>query len=125
MSSLTRITSDFLRQMKLPHPGEGDKKARGNVLVIAGGAEVPGSALLAGIGALRAGAGRLQIAREVGRERMGLADFQYGKIWTPQGRLTNFGSAARFKSAHSEQIDFLKLKSHQPLQESICSSALI
>ena len=62
MSSLTRITSDFLRQMKLPHPGEGDKKARGNVLVIAGGAEVPGSALLAGIGALRAGAGRLQIA---------------------------------------------------------------
>ena len=62
MSSPTRITSDFLRQMKLPHPGEGDKKARGNVLVIAGGAEVPGSALLAGIGALRAGAGRLQIA---------------------------------------------------------------
>src|SRR4051794_748840 len=62
MSSLTTITSDFLRQMKLPHPGEGDKKARGSVLVIAGGAEVPGSALLAGIGALRAGAGRLQIA---------------------------------------------------------------
>ena len=62
MSSLTTITSDFLRQMQLPHPGEGDKKARGNVLVIAGGAEVPGSAFLAGIGALRAGAGRLQIA---------------------------------------------------------------
>ena len=48
--------------MKLPHPGEGDKKARGNVLVIAGGADVPGGALLAGTGALRAGAGRLQIA---------------------------------------------------------------
>jgi hydroxyethylthiazole kinase-like uncharacterized protein yjeF len=31
-------------------------------LVVAGGTEVPGSALLAGIGALRAGAGRLQIA---------------------------------------------------------------
>ena len=32
------------------------------MLVVAGGTEVPGSALLAGIGALRAGAGRLQIA---------------------------------------------------------------
>jgi ADP-dependent NAD(P)H-hydrate dehydratase len=62
MSSLTTITPDFLRQMKLPHPGEGDKKARGNVLVIAGGTEVPGGALLAGTGALRAGAGRLQLA---------------------------------------------------------------
>ena len=62
MSSLTTITPDSLRQMKLPHPGEGDKKARGNVLVVAGGADVPGGALLAGTGALRAGAGRLQIA---------------------------------------------------------------
>jgi ADP-dependent NAD(P)H-hydrate dehydratase len=62
MSALTEITPDFLRQMKLPRPEEGDKKARGSVLVIAGGTEVPGAALLAGIGALRAGAGRLQIA---------------------------------------------------------------
>ena len=62
MSSLTTITPDFLRQMKLPHPEEGDKKARGDVFVIAGGADVPGAALLAGTGALRAGAGRVQIA---------------------------------------------------------------
>jgi len=46
----------------LPVPEEGDKKARGTVLVIGGSAQVPGGALLAGLGALRAGAGRLQIA---------------------------------------------------------------
>jgi hydroxyethylthiazole kinase-like uncharacterized protein yjeF len=48
--------------MPLPDPQEGDKKARGNVLVLAGGRDVPGAALLAGVAALRAGAGRLQIA---------------------------------------------------------------
>ena len=48
--------------MPLPDPKEGDKKARGNVLVVAGSTQVPGAALLAGVAALRAGAGRLQIA---------------------------------------------------------------
>lgn len=56
------ITSDFLKRMKLPEPGQGGKETRGNVLVVAGGREVPGAALLGGIAALRAGAGRLQIA---------------------------------------------------------------
>ena len=56
------LTADILRQMPLPDPKEGDKRARGNVLVVAGGREVPGAALLAGVGALRAGAGRLQMA---------------------------------------------------------------
>ena len=41
---------------------EGDKNQRGRVLVIAGSLEVPGAALLAGLGALRAGAGVLQVA---------------------------------------------------------------
>jgi ADP-dependent NAD(P)H-hydrate dehydratase len=60
--SLSEVTPERLRQMPLPDPEEGDKKARGNVLVIAGGMQVPGGALLAGTAALRAGAGRLQIA---------------------------------------------------------------
>lgn len=62
MSPTDRITADFLREMPLPDPGEGDKRMRGNVLVIAGSEQVPGAALLAGTAALRAGAGRLQIA---------------------------------------------------------------
>ena len=61
--SLARVTPEFLRAHPLPrHDQEGDKQARGRVLVIAGSVEVPGAALLAGLGALRAGAGILQIA---------------------------------------------------------------
>jgi ADP-dependent NAD(P)H-hydrate dehydratase len=60
---LKRVTSDFLFDNPLPnHKGDGDKQARGRVLVIAGSVEVPGAALLASLGALRAGAGILQIA---------------------------------------------------------------
>jgi ADP-dependent NAD(P)H-hydrate dehydratase len=61
--SVTEITREFLRAHPLPEPEkEGDKQARGRVLVVAGSVEVPGAALLAGLGSLRAGAGILQIA---------------------------------------------------------------
>lgn len=57
------VTPLWLRTHPLPrHEQGGDKHARGRVLVIAGSAEMPGAALLAGLGALRAGAGVLQIA---------------------------------------------------------------
>ncbi|HYH37925.1 MAG TPA: NAD(P)H-hydrate dehydratase [Azospirillum sp.] len=60
---MSRITPHLLRTLPLPHPGaEGDKEDRGRVLVIGGSVEVPGGALLAGTAALRAGAGKLQIA---------------------------------------------------------------
>lgn len=48
--------------MPLPaHRGEVDKDARGRVLAIGGCAEMPGALLLAGVAALRAGAGKLQL----------------------------------------------------------------
>ena len=57
------ITPEFLRQIPLPLPAEdGDKDQRGRVLVIGGSTAVPGAALLAATAALRAGAGKLQIA---------------------------------------------------------------
>lgn len=57
------ITADLLRGMPLPEHGDDvDKDERGQVMVIGGGLEVPGSVLLGAIGALRAGAGKLQIA---------------------------------------------------------------
>ena len=63
MNAPIRLTTDLRRSMPRPHPGDdGDKEARGRVLVIAGSVEVPGAALLAGTAALRAGAGKLQIA---------------------------------------------------------------
>ncbi len=57
------VTPELLRTLPLPRHEEGiGKDERGRVLVVAGSVEVPGAALLCGIGALRAGAGKLQIA---------------------------------------------------------------
>lgn len=55
------ITPHLLRDWPLPDP-EGDKQARGTVLVVGGSRTTPGAVLLAGTAALRAGAGRLQLA---------------------------------------------------------------
>lgn len=63
MSAAHAVDAGLLRGLPLPQPDRGgDKEERGRVLVIAGSVEVPGAALLAGIAALRAGAGKLQIA---------------------------------------------------------------
>ena len=57
------IAPALLRRMPLPSPDDdGDKDARGRVLVIGGSTQVPGAILLAGVAALRAGAGKLQLA---------------------------------------------------------------
>ena len=63
MSEPRPLDAATLRDFPLPlHPDDGDKDERGRVLVVAGSPEVPGGALLAGVAALRAGAGKLQIA---------------------------------------------------------------
>jgi hydroxyethylthiazole kinase-like uncharacterized protein yjeF len=57
------ITRALLRRWPLPQPSEeGDKESRGRVLVVGGTRELPGAVILAGTAALRAGAGKLQIA---------------------------------------------------------------
>ena len=57
------VTDELLRSIPLPHHSQGeDNDERGRVLVIGGSVETPGGALLAGLAALRAGAGKLQIA---------------------------------------------------------------
>lgn len=55
-----RVDADALRRWPLPRP-EGDKRARGDVVVIGGSLRSPGAVRLAGEAALRAGAGRLTI----------------------------------------------------------------
>jgi ADP-dependent NAD(P)H-hydrate dehydratase len=54
------ITPKLLRGWPLPDP-QGDKQSRGTVLVVGGSRFNPGAVLLAGVAALRAGAGRLQL----------------------------------------------------------------
>lgn len=62
-SSPQLITPALLRGWPLPEPDEeGDKEERGRVLVVGGAAEMPGAIILAATAALRAGAGKLQIA---------------------------------------------------------------
>jgi hydroxyethylthiazole kinase-like uncharacterized protein yjeF len=57
------ITPKLLGDWMLPQPeDDDDKEARGRVLVIGGSTEIGGAAVLAATAALRAGAGKMQIA---------------------------------------------------------------
>jgi ADP-dependent NAD(P)H-hydrate dehydratase len=55
------VTPQLLRAWPLPQP-TGGKESRGQILIVGGSAEVPGAVLLAAEAALRAGAGKLQVA---------------------------------------------------------------
>src|ERR1700712_4987888 len=55
------VTPAMLRQWPLPEPGD-SKYGRGQVLVVGGARGTPGAVLLAGLAALRVGAGRLSLA---------------------------------------------------------------
>lgn len=61
MSGPVPLNPDTLKRHPLPPIGSGDKDDRGSILIIAGSREVAGAALLTALGAMRAGAGRLQI----------------------------------------------------------------
>lgn len=56
-----QVTPALLRDWRLPQPG-GSKHSRGHVLVAGGSPTTPGAAMLAGLGALRVGAGVLALA---------------------------------------------------------------
>jgi hydroxyethylthiazole kinase-like uncharacterized protein yjeF len=57
------ITPKLLGKWRLPQPADDDdKEARGRVLVIGGSTEIAGAVVLAATAALRAGAGKMQIA---------------------------------------------------------------
>ncbi|GAC1504669.1 MAG: NAD(P)H-hydrate dehydratase [Vulcanimicrobiaceae bacterium] len=58
----TDIGRALLRRWPLPVPVAGSKDERGRILIVGGAPQMPGPVILAGIGALRAGAGKLQIA---------------------------------------------------------------
>jgi ADP-dependent NAD(P)H-hydrate dehydratase len=55
------VTPALLRDWRLPDPGN-SKHGRGRLLVVGGAAKTPGAAMLAGLAALRVGAGHLQLA---------------------------------------------------------------
>lgn len=59
---VSELNAATLKKHPLPAIGSGDKNERGSILIIAGSRDVPGAALLCALSAMRAGAGRLQIA---------------------------------------------------------------
>ena len=59
-SEPVRVDERMLRDWPLPAPGE-SKNARGRVVVIGGSERSPGAVMLAGLAALRVGAGRLTL----------------------------------------------------------------
>ena len=62
MSAPRPLDADELKRHPLPGETPGDKDSRGVVLIIAGSLDVPGAPLLTAHGAMRAGAGKLQMA---------------------------------------------------------------
>ena len=62
MSATETLDAGWMREHPLPEPGDEGKQGRGQVLVVGGQAELAGAAMLAGVAALRAGAGKLQVA---------------------------------------------------------------
>ena len=61
MSDRVDVTVETLRAWPLPEPDE-SKYGRGQVVVVGGALRSPGAAMLAGVAALRVGAGRLTLA---------------------------------------------------------------
>lgn len=62
MSALKALTRAALKAFPLPPVVDGDKETKGRILVIAGSREIPGAAVLTATAAMRAGAGKLQMA---------------------------------------------------------------
>ena len=65
MTRPAALTRAALAKFPLPPIKGGDKDQHGQILIVAGSRDVPGAALLASHGAMRAGAGKLQIATVV------------------------------------------------------------
>lgn len=61
-TDLLEVTDGLLRQWPLPSAEGGDKEDRGQVLIVGGSLQNPGGAMLAAAGAMRCGAGKVQIA---------------------------------------------------------------
>jgi ADP-dependent NAD(P)H-hydrate dehydratase len=84
-NSVRRVTPELLASWQLPAPGD-SKYSRGAVVVIGGSESAPGAAMLAGLSALRVGAGRLTlIIPEAIAIPMAVAIPEAGVLPTPTG----------------------------------------
>jgi ADP-dependent NAD(P)H-hydrate dehydratase len=107
----TPITRALLRRFALPAPDDDDDKdARGRVLAVGGSAETPGAILLAGVAALRAGAGKLQLATvRSAATALGVAVPESLVVSLPQSRVGEISglAAARTLADRVARVDAL------------------
>ncbi len=109
MTAPPDVAFEDLARFPLPSlEGAQDKDGRGAVLIVAGGAQVPGAGILTGVAALRAGAGKLKMAApRPAALALGLAVPEAAVIATPvttAGEMSATG-AARALGAHAERAD--------------------
>ena len=88
MPRAVEVTRARLKRTPLPELDDtGDKDTRGKVLVVGGSVKVAGAVLLAGVAALRAGAGKLQLATVEGASSaLGIAVPESLVVALPQSR---------------------------------------
>ncbi|MHB2209169.1 NAD(P)H-hydrate dehydratase [Methylobacterium sp. CM6257] len=109
---VNNLDAESLHGRPLPIPEAGSKEERGTVLVLGGSAELPGAALLAGVAALRAGAGRLRIATvESAATAIGVA--------VPEARVIALGGTAE------GEIDPSRLSERLPTLTQRCDAILV
>ena len=103
------VTRARLKRTPLPELDEsGDKDTRGKVLVVGGSTQIAGAVLLAGVAALRAGAGKLQLATvESASTTLGIAVPESLVVALPESRTGEISAkrGARLLVEYASQCD--------------------
>jgi len=102
----TRLDRSALETHPLPQVIDGGKETKGRILIVAGSREVPGAALLAAMGAMRAGAGKLKIATvESVAPHIGVAMPEAMVVGMPEEDGGFASSAVRSLAEHAATVD--------------------
>jgi hydroxyethylthiazole kinase-like uncharacterized protein yjeF len=101
------LDESALGEHPLPPVVDGDKETKGRILIIAGSRDVPGAALLAAHGAMRAGAGKLRITTvESISVPLGIAMPEAMVVGLGEDEAGGFaGSAARELGEQASRVD--------------------
>jgi ADP-dependent NAD(P)H-hydrate dehydratase len=119
VSPPAEITADVLARLAPPEPADdATKHDRGTALVVGGTGETLGAVLLAGLAALRAGAGRLQLAVDGPIEALGTS--------VPEARVVRLGEGTAALAASSAATlvgpGVLEPRSLEPLLDAVTAT---
>lgn len=105
MSEPTSLTIDELRRHPLPAPGQHDKYGHGQLLLVAGSRQTPGSAVIAATAAMRAGCGKVTIATSAEvAPHIALQMPEARLLWLAEGRRGGLARSALDELAHHAEL---------------------